>query len=175
MPDKFKVSSKKETKTSYSIHIWDSIEKYEDYDKLLDELDNIGKDDNVTLSISSPGGRCDVGFMLYDKLAELSNVEVIVPYPSYSMGALLSLVGNSLELLEGSFLMFHDFSTGHRGKGNEIEKSISAYSEVFRYRFNKICQPFLTKKECEDILEGKDLYVKWNDDNLEQRIKRHFR
>lgn len=174
MPNKFKVKTNSKTTTCYNIDIWDSIEEYEDYDGLLSELDKIGSEDTVNLSVASPGGRCDVGFMLYDRLEGL-NCEVTVPYPSYSMGALLSLVGNSLELLEGSFLMFHDFSTGHRGKGNEIEKGISAYSEVFKHRFNKICQPFLTKKECEDILEGKDLYVKWNDSNLEQRIRRHFK
>ena len=32
----------------------------------------------------------------------------------------------------------------------------------------------LTKKECEEILQGKDLYVKWTDPDLKDRIKRHF-
>ena len=173
---KFKVNSTIESTTKYTIDILDDIEEYEDYEKLLDTLDKIREKDSVTLKVSSPGGRCDIGFMLYDKISGISGqVDVVVPYPSYSMGALLSLVGNSLELKPGSFLMFHDFSTGNRGKGNEIEKSITNYSKIFKYRFNKICQPFLTKKECEDILHGKDLYVNWDDDNLEARIKRHFK
>lgn len=173
---KFKVNSTTESTTKYTIDILGGIREYEDYEKLLDTLDKIGKKDTVLLKVRSPGGRCDVGFLIYDRIKELkSKIDVEVSYPSYSMGALLSLVGNSLELKPGAFLMFHDFSTGRDGKGNEIEKSITNYSKIFKYRFNEICQPFLTKKECDDILHGKDLYVNWDDDNLEARIKRHFK
>ena len=126
--------------------------------------------------MATPGGRCDVGFMLIDRLQALEcPKDVIVPYPSYSMGAIMALCGDSLVINEGSFLMFHDYSTGGRSKGNELFKSTEAYSEVFAHRFRKICKPFLTEKECEDVLQGKDLYIKWNDPTLESRKRRHFK
>ena len=114
--------------------------------------------------------------MLIDYIQNLEcKVDVVVPYPTYSMGAIMSLSGDSLEIKPGGFLMFHDYSSGiARSKGNEIFKQTESYIETFTYKFNKICQPFLTKKECEDILNGKDLYIKWNDPMLETRIKRHF-
>ncbi len=176
MPNKYELIKTPKKGNTYDISIWDAIEEYEDYDKLLEQLSHIGKDDSVTLNISTPGGRCDIGFMLIDRLQALeSKVDVIVPYPTYSMGALLSLCGNSLSMKPGSFLMFHDYSSGNaRSKGNEQFKHTEAYIEVFRYRFNAICQPFLTKTECNDVLDGKDLYIKWNDKTLIQRIKRHF-
>lgn len=175
MAKKFDVKTKTTETKEYTISIWDDIESYEDYDKLLEVINGITTKDKVTLKVSSPGGRCDIGFMIYDRIRQLeAPVDVIVPYPTYSMGAILSLVGRSLEVLPGAFLMFHDYSTGTRGKGNEIWKQTEAYKEVFAERFNTICQPFLTKKECDRILNGQDLYVKWNDENLQKRINRHF-
>ncbi len=176
MPKKYEVLCKPNEGKNYNISIWDNLEEYEDYDELLKILDKITKKDTVVLNVSTPGGRCDVGFMLIDRIRALEcTVDIVVPYPTYSMGAIMSLCGNSLNIAPGSFLMFHDYSGGGgRSKGNEAFKSTEAYCEIFNYRFNSICQPFLTKKECEDVLQGKDLYIKWNDPSLEARIKRHF-
>ena len=176
MPNKFECIVEPNQGKTYYISIWDSIEEYEDYDKLFEQLSKITKSDTVELSISSPGGRCDIGYTIFDRIHSLEcKVDVVIPYPAYSMGAILALSGDSLEINPGAYLMFHDYSTGHsRSKGTEIFKYSEAYSEAFKYRFNEICQPFLTEKECEDILNGKDLYVKWNSKELKDRIKRHF-
>lgn len=176
MADKYEIISTPKKGTVYDISIWDSIDKYEDYEDLLKTLHKIGKDDVVNLYVSTPGGRCDIGYMLIDRLQSLDcKIDVSVPYPTYSMGAIMALCGQSLEIKPGAFLMFHDYSTGNgRSKGNEIYKSTEAYKEVFAYRFNTICQPFLSNTECNDVLDGKDLYIKWNAPSLKERIKRHF-
>ena len=175
MSRKFEINSTSQS-TKYEISIWDNIESYEDYNELLKKIKNIKKADTVLFKVATPGGRCDVGFMLIDVFKALPcKVDVVVPYPTYSMGAIMSLCGDSLTINDGSFLMFHDYSTGGRSKGNEIFKSTEAYNEIFAHRFNSICQPFLSKKECEDVLQGKDLYIKWNDPTLDARCKRHFK
>ncbi len=162
--------------TIYNISIWDNIENYGDYDKLFEKLDGVSENDIVILSVSTPGGRCDVGFTIIDRLQKLScPIRVEVPYPTYSMGAIMALCGDALEIKPGAFLMFHDYSTGSRGKGNEIFKHVEAYKDTFEYKFNEICQPFLSKKECKSILSGSDLYIKWDDDTIEKRIGRHFK
>jgi ATP-dependent protease ClpP protease subunit len=175
MPNKYEIVEVSKG-TQYVISIWDAIEEYGDYDKLFEKLVKIRPEDSVVLRVSTPGGSCAVGFELYDRISSVeAPIQVYVPYPTYSMGAILSLCGDALTLAEGAYMMFHDYSTGTKGKGNEIFKHSEAYSKTFEYRFNEICQPFLTKKECQDILNGKDLYVKWNDPDLEKRIKRHFK
>jgi len=177
MTNKFELRRTPNKGSVYDISIWDDIEKYEDYEKLLEELDKIGKEDHVFLYVSSPGGRCDIGFMLIDRIMALEcPVEVVVSYPTYSMGAIMALCGDNLDIEPGGFLMFHDYSSGGgRSKGNEQLKHAEAYKETFNYKFNTICQPFLTKKECDEVLNGKDLYIKWNDQTLNARIKRHFK
>ncbi len=175
MPNKYEVLATP-ISTRYEICIWDDIEEYKEYDELMKILPKIKEEDHVILKVGTPGGRCDVGFMLIDRFAGLPcQVDVIVPYPTYSMGAIMALCGHSLGMSPGSFLMFHDYSTGGRGKGNELIKSTEAYSEIFAHRFNDICQPFLSEEECENVLQGQDLYIKWNDPSLKKRIKRHFK
>lgn len=175
MPKKFELLSTP-ISTNYEINIWDDLEEFEHYDELLKQLPKITVDDLVTIRVATPGGRCDIGFMLIDRFRALKcPVEVVVPYPTYSMGAIMSLCGDSLSIQPGAFLMFHDYSTGTRGKGNEIFKGTEAYKETFRYRFEEVCFPFLSKKECNRILDGHDLYIQWNDPSLEKRIRRHFK
>lgn len=176
MANKYEIISTPNEGKHYEISIWDEIESYSDYDKLFEELNKITKADRVTLYVSTPGGRCDVGFTLYDRICSVpAIVDVIVPYPTYSMGAILALVGDSLTINPGAFLMFHDYSTGARGKGNEIFKSTEAYKETFEYRFREVCQPFLSEKECTSILNGQDKYIKWNNKQLKTRMGRHFK
>lgn len=176
MPNKFELLITPNKGKLYEISIWDNIENYEDYDKLIEHISKIDETDHVNLKVSTPGGRCDIGFMLIDRIMTLPcSIEVVVPYPTYSMGAIMALCGDSLEIQPGAFLMLHDYSTGTKGKGNEIFKQTEAYKEAFEYKFKEVCQPFLSKKECTDVLNGKDLYIKWNDPSLEKRIKRHYR
>jgi len=176
MPSKFEMTSNPNKGQRHSISIWDSIEEYEDYDDLLKGLAKIGADDHVTLYVSTPGGRCDIGFMIIGRLESLPcMVDVIVPYPTYSMGAVMALCGDSLEVKSGAYLMFHDYITEARGKGNAIFKRTEAYKETFEYLFTTSCHPFLTRKECSSVLNGRDLYIKWNDPTLQKRIERHFR
>lgn len=176
MPNKYSLTTTP-LSSEYIIKIWDSLDEFGEYDELLKKIEEITEDDRVILAVGTPGGRCDVGFMLIDHIQNIGcEVNVVVPYPTYSMGAIMALSGDSLKISPGAFLMFHDYSDeGGRSKGNEQFKSTEAYCEIFSYRFNSICRPFLTKKECEDVLQGKDLYIQWNDPTLEARIKRHFK
>lgn len=175
MTEKYEVRTKPKEGKEYKISIWDNIESYEDYEGLFKTLNDITDKDTVVLEVMSSGGRCDIGYVIYNRIKELPcRVDVIVPYPTYSMGALLALSGHSLVIKPGAFLMFHDYSTGLSGKGNELLKQTGAYNEVFKYRFNNICQPFLSKKECEKVCEGKDLYITWKDTTLIKRLERHF-
>jgi len=174
--NKYEIITKQRISTEYFLSIWDGLEEYEHYSELLDTLTKIRSDDRVTLRVSSPGGRCDIGFTLIDRIINVPcRVDIEVPYPTYSMCAIMALCGDSLTIKPGAFLMFHDYSGGSYGKGNEMMKHIDSYSETFAYRLKQICQPFLTKKECDNILSGQDLYLKWNDKSLKERLKRHFK
>ena len=158
------------------IEIRDSIESYEDYYDVFKFLPTLKASDNLTIAIDCPGGRCDVGFALIKAISVVPCIiKCVVTAPSYSMGALLAMCGDHLVLEEDSYIMFHDFSSGMSGKGGDMALYLNNYREVFIKRFNKLCTPFLTKKESANMFNGKDIYIHDNDPTLQERIKRHFR
>lgn len=152
------------------------IEEFFDYEELLETLFNAESGDVITLLINSPGGRCDIGDAIVNAMQDSkAAIECIVESPSYSMAALIALCGHQLKLKENSFLMFHDYSTMYYGKGSEIALQSKAERDNFNVIMKKLCTPFLTDKECDKVLNGEDLYIKWNDKDLDKRIKRHFK
>lgn len=167
------------THKEIDIYIRGGIECFEDYDDLVKELVKATEKDSVVVHINCPGGDCSVGFFIIDQLMALPcPVHMVVEYPSYSMGAIMALCGDSLTIEPDSFIMFHDYSGGSNGKGGETEAYVNNYRKVFRNRFTRLCKPFLSQSEINRMFKGEDLYIFNGDDtgvSLEDRIKRHFK
>lgn len=158
------------------VHIRGAIEDFEDYDDLLKRLADVGADDVVNVHLNTPGGDCSIGFFLIDQFMALPcPVNMIVDYPTYSMGAIMALCGDSLVINPDSYIMFHDYSGGSRGKGGETHMYSTNYRTVFMSRFNRLCQPFLSKKECDNMFRGEDIYIHAEDETLPARLGRHFK
>jgi ATP-dependent protease ClpP protease subunit len=160
----------------FDFYIRGDIECFEDYDDLIKEFSKVSSDDSVVIYLNTPGGDCSVGFFIIDQIIQLPcPVHMVVQYPTYSMGAIMALCGDALTIQEDAYIMFHDYSGGSRGKGEETADYVNNYRKVFKDRFNRICTPFLTKKESEKMFEGKDIYIHHDDPSLESRCKRHFK
>ena len=158
------------------IFIRGAIECFEDYDELVKELGKVTENDSVVVHLNCPGGDCSVGFFLVDQLMALPcPVHMVVEYPSYSMGAILAVCGDKLTIQPDSFIMFHDYSGGSKGKGGETELYINNYRKVFRNRFNRLCKPFLSQSEINRMFKGEDLYIHHDDPSLPERNARHFK
>lgn len=174
--EKIQIFISREVKSEYVVHIRGEIEAFEDYVEVFETLSNISENDTLTVVLNTPGGCCSTGWALIDAIQEVPcPVLMHVSYPTYSMGALLAMCGDFLTIAEDSYIMFHDFSTSTRGKGGDMALYINNYREVFIKRFNKLAQPFLTKKECRDMFAGLDIYIHDNSPELKERVKRHFK
>jgi ATP-dependent protease ClpP protease subunit len=167
------------TTRKFDVFIRGGIECFEDYDDLVTELAKVTDKDSVTVHLNCPGGDCSVGFFLVDQFMALPcPVEMVVEYPSYSMGAILAVCGDILTIEPDSFIMFHDYSGGSNGKGGETEAYVNNYRKVFRNRFTRLCKPFLSQSEVNRMFKGEDLYIYAGDATgvpLNDRIKRHFK
>ena len=158
------------------IYIRGVIECFEDYDDLVKELGKVTEKDSVVVHLNCPGGDCSVGFFLVDQLMALPcPVHMVVEYPSYSMGAILAVCGDKLTIEPDSFIMFHDYSGGSRGKGGETEAYVNNYRKMFRNRFTRVCKPYLSQSEINRMFKGEDLYIHHDDPSLKERNARHFK
>lgn len=162
------------TTCEYTVYLRGAIEEFEDYDELLKASPTIS--DIVNIHLNTPGGDCSIGFSVIDWMQTLAcPVNVFVDYPSCSMGAITAMCGDTLELLPHTYIMFHDYSGGTRGKGEETIQYTTNYRKIFKERFTHLCHPFLSKSEINKMFKGEDIYIHWDDPTLEERIKRHFR
>jgi hypothetical protein len=156
--------------------LYDSISSFSDAKEFTEKLGAMGPDDKVTLKVNSGGGRIDVGHMIVQAIQKSkAHVTCHVVHASYSMASLIALACDELIFEPHTLLMFHNYSSGSGGKGGALVQGVLSSDEFIKGIFFDICTPFLTKSEMNNIINDKDLYIKWNDPTLQTRIARHFK
>lgn len=169
------VSDKPKTVTrKHTFYLTDHIEEFDH--SFLERLNEVGPSDRVDIIINGPGGRCDIGFGIVRAIKECKGtVRCIVEYPSFSMSSIIALSGQELVILPNAYLMFHDYSTGSYGKGEEVYQQNENYRKFFKNAFKDVCKPFLSERECNEMFTGRDIYIHSDDEILDVRMKRHFK
>ena len=160
----------------YEIYLNENISDNGDYNELFHVLRSATKNDYVELRIACRGGLCSTGFQLVNAIRECdTDVHVIADGECYSMASILALAGSDLVLNDGSFLMFHNYSTSERGKGKETVDAAVHYYKHFQKQLERVCAPFLTKHELQQLADDKDVYITADQKDIDKRIKRHFK
>lgn len=156
-------------------NLYDGIEAFEDYEEFIEDLATFTQNDAIALYINCPGGRVDVGISLINAIrSSAAATTAIVEAPSYSMASVIALATDKLIMLDNTYLMFHNYSSGAYGKGAELITGIKHSDAHFQRMMQGICYPFLTKKELQRIQNDGDIYIYDNDDDLQKRKERHF-
>ena len=173
----FRIYSKTQS-SYYSILLSNSVKsdltKYWDVVEFLNS--EVEEGDTVEIKIANYGGDLHTGVALAHAMKNCSATVVAnVIANCYSMGAILALCGDALAIQAGNFLMFHNFSSFEFGKANEIELSHTAHQKSFKDYLHYFCRPFLTKGEVSAMIKGHDLYIHYDEDSLNKRLKRHFK
>ena len=120
----------------------------------------MGENDQVKLYLNTPGGALISGLALIQAMRDSkATITTILNPQAFSMGALIFLAGDQKVAPPNSLLMFHHYSGGLSGKGNEQVLELSATNAWFEEAMHNTCAPFLTKKEIRDVLQGKDLWL----------------
>jgi len=166
----------KETAKLYSEwSIYGEIEDFAQFQALIQALYEAEEGDYMLWNLNSPGGACDVGQALIAAMARSkAYVHCHVEANCYSMASMLALCGDKLSFNRNTFLMFHDYSTSYGGKGSDIGKNVEFERQVYVSLFKEWCCPFLTDKEFTKMMNGDDLYLRWDDKTMPARLKRHF-
>lgn len=155
----------------------DVSQDIDDHKDLIKLLRKARPEDVINLRLSCPGGSVQTGYLIINAIKQCKGfVHCEIEAPCYSMASVIALACDSLRLNIGTFLMFHNYSGGFWGKGSEMKDHIHNYAKINRDMDLNYCAPFLTKKEIDGKL-GKDIdiYIHWDDKDLPDRIKRHFK
>lgn len=146
-----------------------------DYSSLFSNLSRCTQDDLIYLTLSNYGGDCLIGQRLAVALKDChAHIHCKVTNNASSMAAILALCCKSLELTPGSRLMFHNYSGGGFGKGQELAHHVHQSDKSLQRMIQVYCAPFLTRAELKAIARDQDVYIQDDDPTLDKRCVRHF-
>ena len=130
--------------------------------QVIYELRKGGENDIFEVRIDSPGGYIKEGLTLYNIMRERFTGRVITYLDSsaYSMGALLFSMGDQRIVYEYSSLMYHNYSAGAFGKGDNLKTYIEHEEKNTHHFFKNVIvdQGFMSEDEYNEMLIGRDFW-----------------
>ena len=129
------------------------------YNGLILALDHCSEG-SVDMYITSPGGNVITMYELADAIKHSPcKVDMHVRGLAASAAAVIAISGNSLEMEEGSLLMFHNISMGDYASLNHIQQRANAFEKSMREYLEANGSHVLTGKDINDIFEGKEVWI----------------
>jgi len=157
-----------------SYYLCGEIREPQYYTELFYTLRTASETDLVYLHLNSSGGDFNTGLQIINNvLASNARVVTILEARAYSMAALIFLCGDELIVHDNCQLMFHIYSGIFAGKGNEQQAEVIAVGSWFEKVMSRLCSPFLSTHEIENILKGSDVWL--DSDEIRRRLQRMAR
>lgn len=145
-----------------------------DATKYIDMIHRIrmaGPNDVIYIHLNSPGGNISTGVQIINAmLSSQAKIVTIIESEAHSLATMIFLCGDEFVVYDNCIMLFHNYSGGISGKGNEQESAISATVKWVSILLKKIYIPFMTEDEVDRILRGEDLWM--HSDEIRKRLDR---
>jgi len=159
------------TRTSRELHFYlsDGIEEPDKYVDMIHRIRTAGAEDIVYIHLNSPGGHLNTGVQLINAMqSSAARIVTSLEAISHSLGTLIFLAGDEFIVHDNCIMMFHNYSGGTFGKGNEQTAQLEATVKWFSTLARKIYVPFMSEEEFDRILRGEDLWMQ--SDEIRKRL-----
>lgn len=134
------------------------------YNELCYVLEQAAEGEKVYLHINTYGGHIDSAFKI---IAAIKRCEATVVArltgTVASAGTIITLTCDEVEVEDFTSFMIHNYSTGAQGKGHEIVDYINFADKDLKKTFTHIYKDFLTTREINEVLKGKDMWLSTED------------
>jgi ATP-dependent protease ClpP protease subunit len=144
------------------------------YVDMIHRIKTASPQDVIYLYLNTPGGRLDTGVQIINAIrSSQATVVTVLESTAYSLGTFIFLAGHEYQVHEDCMMMFHTYSSGMFGKGNEQEAELLATKKWFNKMMKKMCFPFLSHEEIDRIIKGEDLWL--DTDDIRKRLNKMFK
>ena len=146
--------------TIYHCYISGEISEPSDYNEMCFLLENAVEGDKIIIHINTGGGMIDSAFKIVAAIKR-SKAYVVARLTGTvaSAGTIIALTCNDMEVEDYTHFMIHNYSTGTPGKGHEVLEFINFNDKDLKNTFREIYKKFLSDKEINDVLKGKDMWL----------------
>jgi len=142
-----------------------------EYAEMIHRIRTSTENDVIEIHLNTPGGDLDTGVQLINAIkSSAAYVITVIDSRAHSLGTLLFLSGDEQLVHDNCTMMFHNFSSGTYGKGNEQQAELDTIIKWFNKLIRKVCHPFLDSEEIGRILKGEDIWM--DTDEIRRRLKR---
>ncbi len=151
----------------YTLFISLFANQYKELHKVIYELRKATEHDVLEIRINSDGGSMHEGMTIYHTMREIfsGRVTTSLDCAGYSMGAMLFSFGDERIAYDHSELMYHNYSTGIYGKGDNVKSYVEfadrSADKIFKKKL--VDNGFLTQEEYDDMLKGRDFWFNTDD------------
>lgn len=144
----------------YEFYLSGEIKAPEYYVEWFTIIRNADKEDQIKIYINSGGGDLHTAIQFLRVLSE-TNAEITTSVEGACMSAatIVFLCGDIKEVTPFSMFMFHNYSGGSIGKGNEMYDQAIFERNWSLELFTQIYSGFLQDDEIEAMLDGKDVWL----------------
>jgi len=157
----------------YHFFVMDEIGDPSDYVEMISKILTATENDVVYIHLNTSGGRLDTGMHIINAMrATNAHVVTILEAKAYSLGTLIFLSGDELQVHENCLMMFHHYTGGVVGKGHEQQAELDATNKWFAKLMKKIAMPFLAQEDVDAVLRGTDIWM--DSDEVRKRLKKMF-
>lgn len=148
-----------------------AIGEADDYLDWLDVIRHAGQNDDIIVHINSPGGSLFTALQLMNAMAESeATITAQVEGACMSAATMIMLCADRFMLSPHAMFMFHNYSGGTIGKGGEMWENIKFERSWSKKFLHEVYDTFLTKKEIDSMLDGKDVWL--TADQVADRLKK---
>lgn len=153
----FKATSSAET---HYFYISEGIGDPEQYVDMIHTIKHASQYELVYIYLNTGGGQIRTGIQIINAMRN-SHAKIITVLESeaHSLGTMIFLAGDEYIVHDNCRMMFHNFSGGVIGKGNEQVSELTSTVEWFSDLVADLYIPFLTEDEVQRMCKGEDFWM----------------
>jgi ATP-dependent protease ClpP protease subunit len=154
------ISYGKQIKNVFHLWLIDDIGEPRSFLKWFDILQNATEDDIVVIHINCYGGTLMTAIQIVTQI-KTCQAQVVCQIESAccSAATMVALACDGMICYPHGYMMIHTSSGCSFGKQSDIKAEEAFYNPWLENFFNEIYKHFLTKKEIQEVLDGKDILL----------------
>ncbi len=159
-PAEFLVGFTPHRSGTYRIEIDNVLESVSQFSTAIQILEQAKEEDEVVIYLQTYGGSVNAGEAFIHAMRKCAApIHIVATGGVHSMGTCILIEGDSIELSYGFNACLHCGSDGAGGNVNEYMAK-SKFDHEFKTRqFRESYEGFLTEKELDAMLDGKDIWL----------------
>lgn len=160
-------------------HFWLTRDIEEPYlfDDWYRKCNSASPDDLIVVHINCYGGNLDTAIQIYSALIS-SDAPILISIEGAccSGASLIAMAGTYFDMNPLAYMMIHSWSGGTAGKFSNVIENAEFQKKWFTKLMHTVYEDFCTKQEIDSILNGKDLWLDFDDvmarfDNIVEKRK----